>query len=165
MGACGQFAAIPLLRFKARTGDEEPEVIGECLNALIAADPSTSIPFVGEFLQSSNDEIAEGAALALAESRRPEALELLKKHWPRARSQSLESVLLLAIAITRLPAGIDFLLDVLADGSPATAMSALAALAIHRHNPAVRDRVAAVIAKKKTPGVKERFEREFGKDG
>ncbi len=165
LGACGQFAAIPLLRFKVRTGDAEPEVIGECLNALMAADPKESIPFVGQFLQSSDEEIAEGAALALAESRRPEALELLKKHRPKAMGRSLESVLLLAIAITRLPAAIDFLLDVLTEGSPATAMSALAALAIHRHNPAVKDRVKAVIDKKKAAGLRERFEREFGKEG
>jgi HEAT repeat protein len=163
LGASGQSAAIPLLRFKARTGDEEPEVVGECLNALIAAEPKESIPFVAEFLGSSDDAVAEGAVLALAESRRPEALEILKKHWPRARGQSLESVLLLAIAITRLPAGIDFLLDVLEKEGGETAASALSALAIHRHNPSVKERVAAVMSTKKAPDLKQRFEKEFGK--
>lgn len=162
LGATGQSAAIPLLRFKARVGDDEPEVIGECLNALIAAEPKESISFVAEFLVSSVDEIAEGAALALAESRRPEALEVLKKHWPSARGRPIESVLLLAIAITRLPAGIDFLVEVLAEEDGEAAQSALSALAIHRHNPAVKDRLAAVIAKK-SPDLRKRFEKEFGK--
>jgi HEAT repeat protein len=40
-------AAIPLLRFKARTGDREPEVTAECLSALME-----SVPFVKEFLAS-----------------------------------------------------------------------------------------------------------------
>lgn len=163
LGASGQSAAIPLLRFKARTGDEEPEVVSECLNALIAAEPKESIPFVAEFLGSSDDAVAEGAALALAESRRPEALEILKKRWPRTRGQSLESVLLLSIAITRLPAGINFLLDVLEKESGETAASALSALAIHRHNPAVTERVAAIMSKKKATDLKQRFEKEFGK--
>jgi HEAT repeat protein len=162
LGACGQSAAIPLLRFKARTGDQEAEVVGECLNALIAAEPKESIPFVGEFLKSSDEEIAEGAALALAESRRPEALEILKNRWPRERGRSLESVLLLAIAITRLPAGIDFLIEVLGKEAGETAASALSALAIHRHNPAVKDRVVAVMSNK-SPDLKQRFEKEFGK--
>jgi HEAT repeat protein len=40
LGASGSAAAVPLLRFKARVGDKEPEVIGECLTALVAADPT-----------------------------------------------------------------------------------------------------------------------------
>lgn len=162
LGASGQSAAIPLLRFKARVGDDEPEVIGECLNALIAAEPKESIPFVAEFLTADDDEVTEGAALALAESRRADALDILTKHWPRARGKSLEGVLLLAIAITRLPAGIDFLVDVLAKEDGEAAQSVISALAIHRHNPAVKDRVAAIVAKKAAV-FKQRFEKEFGK--
>lgn len=164
LGACGQFAAIPLLRFKCRVGDEESEVIGECLNAILAIDGKDSVPFVGHYLQSSNDEIAEGAAIALAESRRPEALDILKNHWPKARSRSLEDVLLLAIAITRLPAGIDFLVEILANEKGSAPLSALSALAIHRHNPTVRERVSTVVAKNEVIGLRERFEKEFARD-
>src|SRR5262249_2217408 len=110
LGASGLVAAIPLLRFKARVGDAEPDVIAECLNTLMAAEPEESLPFVGEFLQSPVEEVAEGAALALGESRRAEALEILKGHWPPARGDSLRNVLLLAISITRLPAALDFLM-------------------------------------------------------
>jgi hypothetical protein len=73
-------------------------------------------------------------------------------------------VVLLAMAITRLPAAVDFLIHVLAsEGEPAAA-GALAALAIHRHNPALRDRVAAAVAKK-GPGLKKMFEKEFRAEG
>ena len=158
LGASGHLAAIPLLRFKARTGDVEPEVVVECLSALMSAAPDESLAFVGGFLNSPTDEIAEGAALALGESRRPAALDLHKEHWPHARRhESLAGVLLLAIAITRLPAGIDFLLELLArDGEPGV----LPALAIHRHNPAVRERVAAIVARKGA-ALKKAFAKEF----
>jgi HEAT repeat protein len=163
LGGSGALAAIPLLRFKARGGDEEPEVAGECLAALMTADPDESVPFVGQFLASPTGEVAEAAALALAESRRPDALTLLQAHWPKADDESLRRVLLLAVAITRLPAGLDFLLDVLAAGDPDTASAAVSALAIHRHNPAIRERVAAVVAGKGAAARKQ-FEKEFRAD-
>ncbi|MBO0699303.1 MAG: hypothetical protein J2P46_12980 [Zavarzinella sp.] len=161
LGASGALAAIPLLRLKARVGDPEPEVITECLTALVTADPAGSVPFVGQFLDSPTEAIAEGAALALAESRRPDALDLLKAHWPKAREESLRNVLLLAMAITRLPQAVDFLLGVLAAEDETAAEAALSALAVHRHNPAVRDRIAGVITKKRSNGLRERFAKEF----
>ena len=120
-----------------------------------------SIPFVAQFLNSSDDEVAEGAALALSESRRPEALEILKKHWPKARRGAIQNVLLLAIAITRLPAAVDFLMEVLAEKNEATAAAALTALAIHKHNPAIRERISAVIEKKGVAELRQRFAKEF----
>jgi HEAT repeat protein len=164
LGASGALAAIPLLRFKARVGDEEPEVVVECLSGLMSADSAESLDFVGGFLDA-DEEVAEGAALALGESRRPEALAILQKHWPRARRhESLGNVVLLAIAITRLPAAVDFLLEVVANESEPAAAGAMSALAIHRHNPAIRDRVAAVVAKKE-PGLRKVFEKEFRGEG
>jgi HEAT repeat protein len=162
LGASGAPAAIPLLRFKARTGDPEPEVTVECLSALVGAAPEESLPFVGGFLGSSTGEVAEGAALALAESRRPEALAILTGCWPTARrDESLRPVVLLAVAITRLPAALDFLVEVLAGEDAAEADAALSALAIHRHNPGVRERIAASVAGKRVRGLSERFAREF----
>lgn len=164
LGSSGALAAIPLLRFKARVGDEEPEVVVECLSGLMTADPAESLPFVGGFLDA-DEEVAEGAALALGESRRPEALTILQKHWPRARRhEALGNVVLLAIAITRLPAAVDFLLEVLGAESEPTAAGALSALAIHRHNPTIRDRVAAAVAKKGA-GLKKAFEKQFRAEG
>jgi HEAT repeat protein len=161
LGASSTIAALPLLRFKARVGDAEPEVISECLTALMTAAPKESLPFVGRFLDSSTEEIAEGAALALGESRRPAAFEILKEHWPKARRGELLNVLLLAISITRLPAALDFLLAVLDQEKEPAASAAISALAIHRHNPSIKERVAAAVATKGVPLVRERFEREF----
>jgi HEAT repeat protein len=159
LGASGAMAAVPLLRFKARVGDEEPEVIVECLTGLLTADSEVSLPFVGEFLDA-DDEVAEGVALALGESRRLAAFDILKAHWPRARmSESLGRVVLLAMAITRQPAALEFLFGVLADANEPTAKAAMSALAIYRHNPAVRDRAKELVAKK--PALRKAFETAF----
>ena len=62
--------AIPLLRYKAQLGDNR-DVIEACLSGLMAVAPRDSLPFVAGFLHG---EHADAAALALAESRLPEAL-------------------------------------------------------------------------------------------
>jgi HEAT repeat protein len=165
LGASGALAAIPLLRFKARVSDPEPEVVSECLTALVAADADGSIPFVGQFLESDDEGIVEGAALALGESRRADALAILRDFWPKARTESPRNVVLLAIAITRLPAGVDFLLDVLARENGEAAAAAVTALGIHRHNPAVRERAEAVVAKKRDKTLRASLDREFRVNG
>jgi len=154
-------AAIPLLRFKARTGDKDSEVTAECLTALMIADPKESLPFVTQFLRSPHEALQHGAAFALAESRRPEALAVLKEQFPKAGCESLQEVILLAISMTRLPAAVEFLFEVLAAAKQSAALAALSALAIHRHNDSVHDRVAAVVAQKADAALLERFKKKF----
>jgi hypothetical protein len=161
LGATGMHAALPLLRFKTRIGDEEPGVVAECLSSLIRLDPAETLPFVAEFLHSSLEPVQEGAALALAESRRPEALEILKDFWPHARGRDIAETALLAIALLRLPGSLEFLMQVLDSQDESSALAALDALAIHRHNDAVRERVAAVVARQANPTLKKRFEKKF----
>jgi HEAT repeat protein len=163
LGETGSPAALPLLRFKARIGDKDPGITGECLTALIHLEPIESLPFVTEFLHSGNEAIQEGAALALAESRRPEALQTLKDFWPQARHGASADVVLLAIAMSRLPAALDFLLEVLDDKNDTAALAALNALAIHRHNDQLRDRVAAMVAKRGDVALQTRFEKKFSR--
>ncbi len=87
LGQSGWLAALPLLRFKARIGDQEPAVTAECLTALAGLAFDQSLPLITEFLYGANEALAEGAAFALAESRRPEALTALTDFWPRARGK------------------------------------------------------------------------------
>jgi hypothetical protein len=161
LGASAAPAAVPLLRFKARIGDSEPEVTAECLAALMSAAPVESLPFVAGFLAFPNDVIQAGAAFALAESRRTDALDILVGHWPRARRGSLEEILLLAISITRLPAALEFLLGILADEHQTAASAALSALAIHSHNESLRERIATIVARRADPALREQFDRKF----
>ncbi|HEX3315636.1 MAG TPA: hypothetical protein VHR72_12125, partial [Gemmataceae bacterium] len=157
LGETRSAAALPLLRYKARLGDASPEVVEACLTGLMVAAPHDSLPFVAGFLKGP---YVEAAALALAESRLPEALALLVEHWPAARGEDHAETLLLAIAMTRLPASVDFLIDLLAKDKKA-APSILSALSIHRHNDAIRDRIAAVVAQHQDAAIAKRFEAKF----
>ncbi|HLW65668.1 MAG TPA: HEAT repeat domain-containing protein [Gemmataceae bacterium] len=160
LGAIGAQAATPLLRYKARIGDEEPDVIAECFAALLSASPKVSVSFIAEFLTDANEPVAEAAALALGESRRADAFECLQTQLRKTLGPSRETILL-AISITRLPAAIDFLLEILAGDNQAAALAALNALAIHRHNETVNQRVAAIVTKKQVPSLLERFGKKF----
>ena len=73
----------------------------------------------------------------------------------------MREVMLLAIAMTRLPAGIDFLIDVLANEPVPIAMSAILALAIHRHNSNVKERVQQVITRRKDAKLNHHFMIKF----
>jgi HEAT repeat protein len=159
LGGAGSLAAIPLLRFKAQLGDKEPDVMAECFTALLALAPAESLPFVGRFLNADDSAVREAAVFALAESRRPEALALLKDFWPRS-PPALQEAVLLAIAMLRLPAAIDFLIGLIAQKDPQT-RAALSALAIHRHTVRIKDRVATAVAANGEPTVRQWFENKF----
>ena len=127
----------------------------------MTAAPKESLSFVAEFLDSPSESTREAAALALGESRRPDALDILKGHLPRIRHSSLEEVVLLAIATTRLPAALDFLLEVVAAENRSSALAALSALAIHRHSERVKERVALIVAGKGDAALQSSFARKF----
>ncbi len=96
--AHGSESASLLLRFKARTGDKEPEVITECLCGLLTSSPTDSLPFVSQFLDSADAILCEAAVLALGRSRLAEAFDLLKARWQKT-SIGLTETIFLAMAM------------------------------------------------------------------
>lgn len=101
IGVEGSEAAILLLRFKAMTGDESPEVIQECFSALLSAERAQAVAFIDSFCDSRQDEIAEAAMLALGGSRRSYALAVLTRRFDQRRNPRLLNTLLLAVASSR----------------------------------------------------------------
>jgi HEAT repeat protein len=156
--AAGSVAAAPLLRFKARVGDEEPQVTGECLTALLRLEPE-ALGFVAEFLRTGDEAVQECAALALGESRRPGAFEVLRDFAADLPPGSVQEAVFLALSMLRLPAAIDLLVAKIAERD--TARAAVAALAIHRHNERVKDRVAAAVAQAEDPGLQAWFVQKY----
>lgn len=74
--------AAPLLRLKALVGDEEPEVIGQCLVSLLALQPDV-VPFVTRYFDSPDPELQIEAVATLAQSHASGALPALKTFWNR----------------------------------------------------------------------------------
>ena len=123
----GSDAGVPLLKLKALSPDPEPRVVSECLLALLRLDASGQRGFVESFL-AKPDGLAEAAALALGESRLPEAFEALRAWLPEAARRGLSRMALLAIASLRRDEAIEWLLGVVRDEPAPLARESLQAL-------------------------------------
>ncbi len=157
----GTEAAGLLLRLKARIGDKEHDVLSECLAGLLTVEPGENLAFVCEFLDTGDPARCEAAALALGKSRLPGALDALESCWKRAFLPSLKDQVLLSIAMMRLSAAIDFLVELVASDSEADAIAGMSALKIHSYDPKLRERLAAIVKKTGSRALQSRFDRDF----
>ena len=132
--------AEAVLRFKVQIGDAEPDVIGECFSALLIIEPDHSLPFVAGYLRHADEALREFAALALGESRLPQALTLLRGTWDEAVGTETRGALIRAAALHRSEAAFDWLLDIIATGSSKHAQAAVAALAVYERNARLIER-------------------------
>ncbi|HEX3469596.1 MAG TPA: hypothetical protein VHT28_00290, partial [Silvibacterium sp.] len=106
----GSPAASLLLRLRAQIGgDEEPEILGGCYAGVLRIEGAFALPWVSRFLATEDDAAGE-AALAMAATHSPEAFEILKTRWEKARDPWFRSALLSAMALTRQSAATEFLL-------------------------------------------------------
>jgi HEAT repeat protein len=157
----GHDAGALLLRMKVLAGDRDAEVVAECFTALMKVAPKKSLPFVARFLQSEDPAVIESAAMAIGGSRLPEAFALLKDEWEGQLESAPRRPLLLAIAMTRQPAAIEFLLERIADDRPAPAADAVAAMAIYKHDDAVKTRISALVTTSASAVVTAAFQKAF----
>jgi HEAT repeat protein len=144
-----QEGGVPLLRFKALIGDEDPRVLLECFNALLSISPAESLEFVGDFLKGENVPVCEAAAVALGESQLDGAFELLRIGLGNTLDSGLRKAILLSIAMLRDQEAIDFLLFILADEPASIAQDALFALEMYRDDRSVWNRVETIAAKRR----------------
>jgi len=157
----GGQAGTLLLKLKLLTGESEPDVLAECFSGLLACAPERSLPLVASYIDSEDVAVAEAALLAIGSSRLPEAFELLKEKCRRGVSGPLRRVLLLAIAMLRSDAAIEFLLSLLAESTTQFARDVITALAIFRNNEKVRASVEAAISRHNDKDLMELFRQEF----
>jgi hypothetical protein len=115
MAQVGGVSAALLLRLRALLAKAEPEaeVLGAVYSALLSLEGAAAIPLVAKALEGGDDAAGE-AALALADLRSPEALAALMARLRAGADAWFTSVLLSAIALTRLPEAFDSLLDLIA---------------------------------------------------
>ena len=140
----GNEVGVPLLRFKALVGGDDPQVMGECFAALLKLAPGSSLAFVGRFLDAPERALRETAALAIGESRLSQAVGVLREWWERTVDAELRRTALLAIAMLRHGESIEFLLSLVRDAPLSAARDAIAALGLYRHDDVVRERVLNV---------------------
>lgn len=150
-------AGAPLLRLKVLAGDENYDVLTECLSSLVKLTPARSVDFVGRLLDHDSEDLRQAAVLALGESRQPAAWELLRERYDREILADVRKVLLLAMAMTRHPAAVDFVIAVIAEADRFLAPAAIDAMRIYRNDEAIRKRVEKAAG----PRFKAAFQQAF----
>jgi HEAT repeat protein len=148
IGQVGGTSAALILRLRALIGptpsdQAEPEVLGAVFSALLAVEGERAIPLVTAALKEGDNLSAE-AAFALADLRRPEALTALQQRLRVGADAWFASVLLSAIALTRLPEAMDFLIALIAREAR-EAPAALEALGRIGPNTELRARVQQAV--------------------
>ena len=122
----GSDAAMLLLRLRAELASDEPELLGACYSGVLHLEGSSAIPWAARFLSHQDDASAE-AAIAIAETRTPEAFAALKESFTKARDPWFRTTLLSAIALTRQDEAYNWLLTLIEsdDGDTKDAHEAL----------------------------------------
>lgn len=122
----GSDAAMLLLRLRAELASDEPELLGACYSGVLHLEGSSAIPWAARFLSHQDDASAE-AAIAIAETRTPEAFTALKESFARSRDPWFRTALLSAIALTRQDEAYNWLLTLIEsdDGDTKDAHEAL----------------------------------------
>ncbi|MEJ0007079.1 MAG: HEAT repeat domain-containing protein [Steroidobacteraceae bacterium] len=147
--SCGNpFEAEAVLRLKVLIGDAEPQVTGECFGALLAIAPQYSLAFVAGFLRVKDELLQEYAALALGESRQPEALTLLRGAWDELVSPEARGALIRAAALHRSEPAFEWLLNIIETGTAKLAGAAADALAVYERNTKLIEQIKAAQARR-----------------
>jgi hypothetical protein len=143
----GRTDAELVLRYKADCGDRKTEVVGECFAALLRLGPrARAVPFVADFMSLGSEE----AAIALGESRIPEAWPSLRDAFP---GSSIQSAILLGMSLLRHDEAIEFLFKEVETGHERVAAVAIEALAAYRTDDVLRARMERLMEKRNGAGL------------
>jgi HEAT repeat protein len=144
---------LPLLRFKARSGDPDARVLGACYRALLLLAPEGSLELVASFARSANAEHREVAMLALGESRIHAAVPILCELSEHALGTEEIRIALLALGLARLDAAWDYLLAQVRSASVERARLSIEVLATYRADPVLCDRTLAAANERHDPNL------------
>jgi hypothetical protein len=151
------------LHLKALCGDTEPDVIAACYEGLLRLAPRRYLSVVAAALCGEDETRTEVAALALGESRLREALPLLTDALARAAGPRERQSVITAIALHRSDEATALLLSLVETAPEAQAGAAIDALALHRHDASIADRVRAAVAERGSrrlvDALRDRFDR------
>ena len=152
LAAIGSDSAWLLLYYKARIGDENPEVISQCLEALLAGEGASALSLVTGFAESSDAGTREAAVLALGASRRDDAIAWLIQRCARMPLERDRQCLCLALSSSRTEPALDYLLELVRTANSATFALVNEALAIHGRDPQLSARIDEAIRARNNRG-------------
>jgi HEAT repeat protein len=151
-----------MLRMKIRLGDEDDRVLADAFSGLVKVNSQRSIPFIASYLDEDAPALAEMAALALGESQQEAGFKILIQKWEQSAQSAFKKMLLLPIAITRLEAAFDFLIErVIEKEAEDFAIAAIQTLQIYSHHQKVRDRIQQGVARRANKTITHAFQTIF----
>lgn len=147
-------------------GAREPEVTIEMavFEGLMKSAPDASFNLVAGFLRDEDLERVRGAALALGESRRSDAFDLLCERWRWGADWELREALALAIALVRSDAAFDFLLEAVEKVPEEHATGVIEALALYRDTPVRAQAVKEVVEARTSRRLAQIYRKAFEPD-
>jgi HEAT repeat protein len=159
----GREEGAPLLRLKLLLGDREPEVIGQCCFSLLNLAPRQALPLLQRLLNNAEEEVRTEAASALAASREPEAVEILKSFWRGKVSADVRRAILISLGASPLRSAAEFLLAVFSEPSGEWATEAFSALASSRFHEELREAARRAVESSGDAGLRQLFDRKFSR--
>jgi HEAT repeat protein len=151
-----------LLRLKISLGDSAPEVMGECFSGLLRLSARRNLERVVRFLGVPSEELASEAAIALGESRLPEALTALDKQLQRTTSNDLARSLLTAIGLIGSADASECLLRAVIRGDYDRAVTAIDALAHCGERDEVKRKLLEIVNQPQNARLKHAVASVFG---
>jgi HEAT repeat protein len=142
IGDTGAPGASAVLRLKIAIGDEEPEVIGTTVGALLALDAAAGLAAAERLLGSESDALREHVGLALGASRNAGALPLLEQWWSHAVLTPERETALVSVALLRSAESVRFLAGIVGGADRTNGRAALKALAPFSHDRATVEAVS-----------------------
>ncbi len=146
LAAVGSEPAMLLLYFKARVGDGHPEVVSQCLEALLVGGAEGALALATRIATGEDAESREAAILALGASRRTDAVE-----WLIARSRMpgpTRACMFLALSSSRTEDALEYLLGLVKTADSATFAEVHEALTIHRRDEVLNARMVAAVTER-----------------
>jgi len=158
MGCGNPNNAELLLRSKALADDDSAEVTGECFYQLLSIEPDYSLAFIALFLnpeliQKEPDAVREHAALALGESKHPEALAYLRNAWDKEiLDKGFRQIIIRAASLHRSDEVFNWLLSIVENENTHLSQSAVDALQIYQRNKTLMEKLNTAINNRKDRG-------------
>lgn len=141
--------------------DPERGIEMDAFQALMKIAPDGSFDFIADYLRDGDPDRVRAAALALGESRKPQALELLCERWRWNAKWETREQLALAIALVRSDEAFQFLLEALEHVPEVHAGFLLEALAVFRETPARAIKVKQVVEARESRGLAQAYRKAF----
>jgi hypothetical protein len=162
LGVLGGPGAAAVLRLKLSVGDPESDVLGACLAGLLRVDIDRYLPTVARYLAADDARLVELAAIALGETHAAPAFPALRDAVDTVPRSAVATVLL-ALALLRREDATAHLLETVERATPAVAVMAIGALAVHSHDEAIEARVRRLVEARPQPQLREALAAKFGR--